>query len=269
MHYYKRNLGDYAKKAGRLTMLQHGAFNLLIDACYDREAFPTLEEAIDWTWACSPEEVQAVEFVLRKFFELEGDRYVQKRIEKELNAYREKQDKNQQIARYREYCKTQKRRKCDALDFDEWAQIDNETCEKRNETCTKRARDVEKTQPNHKPLTTNQYSQRESALSGFEEFYAEYPRKKDREKAKKAWVKNRCAEKTALIIDDVRKRKRQDRDWLEGYAPYPATYLNGSRWNDDIEATNHEQSKSTGGGRVYRHPAAQGSDIIGRNDTSW
>jgi uncharacterized protein YdaU (DUF1376 family) len=46
MHYYKRNLGDYAKKTGRLTMLQHGAYTLLIDSCYDREKFPTLEQAI-------------------------------------------------------------------------------------------------------------------------------------------------------------------------------------------------------------------------------
>ena len=68
MHYYKRNLGDYAKKAGRLSMLQHGAYTLLIDACYDREQFPTLDDAIDWAWASSAAEIEAVEFVLRKFF---------------------------------------------------------------------------------------------------------------------------------------------------------------------------------------------------------
>jgi len=55
MHYYKRNLGDYAKKAGRLTMLQHGAYTLLIDSCYDREVFPTLEQALEWTWHGSVE----------------------------------------------------------------------------------------------------------------------------------------------------------------------------------------------------------------------
>ena len=60
MHYYKRNLGDYAKKAGRLSMIEHGAYTLLLDACYDRERFPTLEEAIEWTWARTPEEVAAV-----------------------------------------------------------------------------------------------------------------------------------------------------------------------------------------------------------------
>ena len=57
MHYYERNIGDYHRKAGRLNILQHGVYNLLIDACYDRETFPTLEEAIDWVWAASPEEI--------------------------------------------------------------------------------------------------------------------------------------------------------------------------------------------------------------------
>ena len=66
MHYYKRNIGDYAKKAGRLTILQHGVYNLLLDACYDREDFPTLEEAVDWVWASTAEEKeQAVDAMLQ------------------------------------------------------------------------------------------------------------------------------------------------------------------------------------------------------------
>lgn len=32
MHHYRRNIGDYHKKAGRLSILQHGVYNLL-DAC--------------------------------------------------------------------------------------------------------------------------------------------------------------------------------------------------------------------------------------------
>ena len=98
MHYYKRNLGDYSKKAGRLSMLQHGAYTLLIDACYDREMFPTKKEAMAWAWASTPDEVVAVEFVLARFFSLDDiGRYVQSRIEEELIEYRElieKQKKN-------------------------------------------------------------------------------------------------------------------------------------------------------------------------------
>ena len=129
MHYYKRNLGDYAKKAGRLSMLQHGAYTLLIDACYDREQFPTREEAIDWAWASSTAEVESVEFVLRKFFVLEGDRYVQKRIQEEILEYREKADLNARIAQEREM--------------------------KRKEKRTERAPGVDGAPPNQEPLTTN------------------------------------------------------------------------------------------------------------------
>jgi len=127
MHYYKRNLGDYAKKAGRLSMLQHGSYTLLIDACYDREQFPTRDEALDWTWASSTAEIEAVDFVLAKFFTLEDGRYVQKRIQEEVAAYHATSETNKRIAMDREA--------------------------KRNESSTKRERSVNEAPPNHKPLT--------------------------------------------------------------------------------------------------------------------
>lgn len=129
MHYYKRNLGDYAKKAGRLTMLQHGSYTLLIDACYDREQFPTMEQAIEWCWAATPEEICAVQFVLSRFFVLEDGVYVQERIREEITEYREKATKNQRIAQDREA--------------------------KRKEPSTTRARNVNETPPNQEPLTKN------------------------------------------------------------------------------------------------------------------
>lgn len=130
MHYYKRNLGDYAKKAGRLTMLQHGAYTLIMDACYDREQFPTLEEAIDWTWASSKEEREAVEFVLTKFFDLQDGRYVQSRIQEELENYHQNAATNKRIAQEREA--------------------------KRKDKNTNRAQSVDEPPPNHKPRTINQ-----------------------------------------------------------------------------------------------------------------
>ena len=131
MHYYKRNLGDYAKKCGRLSMLQHGAYTLLIDSCYDREKFPTLEEAIEWTWASTEAEIEAVKFVLSRFFRLDEDgQYVQERILAELLDYHAKADKNKQIA------------------------LDRET--KRREKSTKRAPAVDEAPPNQEPITINQ-----------------------------------------------------------------------------------------------------------------
>lgn len=136
MHWYKRNIGDYSKKAGRLSMLQHGSYTLLIDACYDREQFPTMAQAIDWTWAASKEEIEAVEFVLRRFFALEDGVYVQKRIQEELVAYHEQAGTNKRIAEEREA----KRRAALTL---------------REEESTNRARLVNEPPPNQEPLTIN------------------------------------------------------------------------------------------------------------------
>jgi len=129
MHYYKKNIGDYAKKTGRLSMLQHGAYTLLIDSCYDREKFPTLEEAIEWSWAITKEEIDAVEFVLKRFFTLENGVYVQSRIQEEIIEYHSKSNKNKEIALQREA--------------------------KRRDESTKRTRIVNEAPPNQEPITIN------------------------------------------------------------------------------------------------------------------
>ena len=130
MHYYKRNLGDYAKKAGRLTMLQHGAYTLLIDSCYDREIFPTLEQALEWTWASTEAEIDAVKFVLSRFFVLDiQGTYIQDRILEELLQYHKNADTNKRIADEREA--------------------------KRRENNTKRVQVVNEATPNQEPLTIN------------------------------------------------------------------------------------------------------------------
>jgi len=137
MHYYKRNIGDYAKKAGRLTMLQHGAYTLLLDACYDREAFPTLDQAIEWTWASTDAEIDAVKFVLARFFTVSQDgEYVQNRILEEVLVYHKNAETNKRIA------------------------LERETKRKQNSTnrateSTKREQPVDEAPPNHKPLTNN------------------------------------------------------------------------------------------------------------------
>lgn len=83
-------------------MLEHGAYTLLIHSCYDRERFPTLNEAFDWCWARTQEEKNAVEFVLSKFFDLVDDVYVQNRIKDELVHYHEIAQNNKRIATERE-----------------------------------------------------------------------------------------------------------------------------------------------------------------------
>ena len=151
MHYYKRNIGDYAKKAGRLSMLEHGAYTLLMDAIYDRETFPTLEEALDWAWARDEAEVAAVKFVLSKFFTLEDGRYVQNRIQDELVDYKAKAETNARIAKQREEKRKSK---------NEASRTVNEPCEEKHESSPNHKPLTNNHKPltnNHKPITSNQY----------------------------------------------------------------------------------------------------------------
>ena len=114
-------------------MLEHGAYTLLLDACYDRERFPTIEEALEWSWARTDDEIAAVKFVLSKFFTLNDSVYAQQRVKDEIDAYRAKSIKNQEIALAREAARRSTRER-----------IEHETCTDHHLT------------NNHKPITTNQ-----------------------------------------------------------------------------------------------------------------
>jgi uncharacterized protein YdaU (DUF1376 family) len=126
MYYFKRDIGDYHKKAGKLSMLEHGAYTLLMDACYDREEFPTLEQAYEWAWARNDNERAAVQFVLTRFFALVDGKYVQNRIAEELAKYHENANINKRIAKEREAKRKAQRE-----------QSVNEACTKRHQIINK------------------------------------------------------------------------------------------------------------------------------------
>lgn len=140
MHYYKRNIGDYHRKAGRLSMLEHGAYTLLIDACYDREKFPTRDQAIVWCLARTAEEIAAVDFVLKTFFDIDQQGcYTQNHIVDDLAAYHSNRKTNKRIAIERE----EKRRKSMAAE--------HEACTDGDEALTNRHLTNKPITNNHKP----------------------------------------------------------------------------------------------------------------------
>lgn len=149
MNFYKRHLGDYAKKAGHLSALEHGVFNLILDGYYDREHAPTLTEAVRWARARTEEEKGAVVAVLDEFFTEVDGRYVQSRVEEEIALYRQQAETNQKIAAERERRKRERR-----VDAPTNAQSTNE-----HESCTGRTTDVPESsqdrEPSHKPLATS------------------------------------------------------------------------------------------------------------------
>jgi len=70
--------------------------------------------------------------------------------------------------------------------------------------------------------------------AGFDNFWQAYPKKKDKETARKAWAKV-PAEIHPMVMDALAKQS-QSQDWIKEagkYVPNAATWINGKRWEDE------------------------------------
>ena len=90
MNYYARHIGDYAKDAGHLTMIEDGAYQRLLDAYYSaEEALPDI--GIERLCrARTPKESKVLRSVLTEFFELREGKWHKKRCDEEIAEYRVK-----------------------------------------------------------------------------------------------------------------------------------------------------------------------------------
>ena len=70
--------------------------------------------------------------------------------------------------------------------------------------------------------------------SAFDLFWAEYPNKAVKPKAKAAFDKAIKRTTIDTMLDAISAQK-QSRQWLEGFIPHPSTWLNGDRWADEVQ----------------------------------
>ena len=79
-----------------------------------------------------------------------------------------------------------------------------------------------------------------ASTPGFDRFWTAWPsgqRKRGRKSALAVWRAHHLEPLTAMIVADVQRRAQADDWWLRGYAPMPATYLRGARWEDELGGT--------------------------------
>lgn len=82
-------------------------------------------------------------------------------------------------------------------------------------------------------------------IYAFDEFWTAYPKKKAKEAARKAWNKLKPDESLGKTIIQAVLESAKTADWKKEngkYIPYPATYLNGKRWEDERNETNGENT---------------------------
>ncbi|GAA4321867.1 hypothetical protein GCM10023144_01410 [Pigmentiphaga soli] len=101
MNYYKRHLGDYAAATRHLSMIEHGAYTLLLDVYYVQERPLPADERAIWRLvaARSKDEREAVSVVLQEFFVLAEDGWHQPRCDEEISKKQVKAEQNREIGK--------------------------------------------------------------------------------------------------------------------------------------------------------------------------
>lgn len=72
----------------------------------------------------------------------------------------------------------------------------------------------------------------------FNQFWDKYPNKKAKKDAVKAWSKIKLNNNLLNSIMDSLEKHKMSVNWVKNggsFIPYPATWLNGERWNDEVE----------------------------------
>lgn len=270
MHYYKFNIADYRKDTVHLTRAEHSIYRDLIDWYYMDEKPISYDVGfiVRRLRLVTEEDQDALINVLADFFTLTDDGYRHLRIDEEIAEYHKKADLNKKNGKKggrppkknpEETEKNPNGFQSVPRRFPDETQTD--ATHNPDETQTKPNRN-----PNHKPLTINQEpSLKDICASGdappqdqennppvdppkktkcrFDEFWAVYPKRRDRKKARDAWQRKKLDSIADVLINDIKNRIVNDGQWLKGYIPLATTYFNGERWNDELEQPTEQNQK--------------------------
>ena len=216
MHYYRHHIGDHVKDTAHLTLVEEGAYRRLLDLYYltDGNIPQVTKEVCRRLRAGSEEETKAVETVLNEFFKKGEAGWYHPQCDAEIKGYKAKAER---------------------------ARLNGKLGGRPSKTKKVSSRLQGKTKSktrskaNQEPITSSTPLTPQGAEL-FDRFWTCYPKKRAKADAEKAWAKlGPDAAQADRIVDAVEAFKGTS-DWLKDggqYIPYPATWLNGRRWEDD------------------------------------
>ena len=226
MNYYERHLGDYARDAAHLSMLEHGAYTLLLDRCYTTERGIPADQAHRVCRAKTRDERTAVDSVLAEFFTLEDGVWMNGRVIREITKMQAKVKAAQENGRRGGRPKqTQVEPTGLLLGSVSVTQI-------------KALQSPDTSNQENKVKTISQPTVAHPPAGGlsasFIEFWTAWPageRKQDKAKCAKHWKLKHLDDAASAVLADVRS-KRGTTKWADGYIESPLVYLHGRRWED-------------------------------------
>lgn len=202
MNYYPFHIGDYISHTSHLSDAEDLAYRRMIDLYYQTE-----EPFKDIAWVArrikSTSEI--VKLLLEEFFEFDSEVWRSKRADEEIAKYRLKADS----ARNANRVKSEKK---SALITELKSELISE--------------------PNH--IVTNNQEPRTNIniyTEDFELFWKSYPRHESKSSAMKAFKKVKVDINVLLQAIAQQKNSKQ---WKDNIIPHASTWLNQSRWEDEV-----------------------------------
>jgi len=98
----------------------------------------------------------------------------------------------------------------------------------------------------------------------FDMFWNEYPKKKSKPDAERAFQKLNPDESLLKKILSAIERAKKSQDWLKDngqYIPFPATWLNGRRWEDELTIEHKTESDYPSCEKVMRDQGFSKEDL--------
>lgn len=217
--YYCFYPGDYQRDTSGLTLTEHGAYRVLLDAYYMEGSIPKEKERLYRICrAMNDTEKQAVDYIAGKYFKDNG------------NGHLSNKKADEEIARRSTFLAEQKRK----------SELGVQARKEKRDQPTGQPTGQPEGKPYHPhPHIIPPISPKKTDEL-FESFWFNYPahRRKAKGRALKAWNKIKNKEEVIEQIKRVLPIQKDSKDWTkeEGqFVPLPATYLNDRRWEDEIE----------------------------------
>lgn len=234
MNFYKHHIGDFDADTAHLSWLEDAAYRRLMCLYYRREQpIPAdLAQACRLVRASNKQEREAVETVLREFFEQTPDGWRNKRCDEEIEAAKKKAESNRNNGN-----KGGRPKRNDTNQKPGGFSLGSDLESQKNLSQTP---DTRNTPPPPKG---------EADPQGFADFWDSWPaspRKVARKQCAEKWRRKGLQAMSAEIVAHVEAMKHT-KQWRDGFEPAPLTYLNGERWGDGVMADGQSADSFTEG----------------------
>lgn len=231
MYYYSMNIPDYRKDTAHLMPIEHYIYRTLIDQYYSDEkpVADDLKAIMRRLRLSADEELQMLKNVLSDFFELIDGQYRHKRIDDEIEKYRENAEKNRKNGSKGGRPPKNKTQN-NPVGY---------------ESVTSGLPLVTQTEPNSKATNnyktknyeTNLKDKTDVSVFDFNSFWYMYDKKKGRKKCEEKYAKLTESEKSLIKQSLQAYVSSTNTDGTYPSRKDPLTYLNGECWNDEIMIT--------------------------------